>query len=519
MRYTRRFAHAGHLLGTAALWIAVSLGSAPVAANEQTVRPPAVAGRFYTEDPARLEAAIRSFLADARAPRPGAKAPLVLVSPHAGYVYSGQIAGDAFRQAVGHGYDLVVILGTKHTAGPCDGVSVYQGRGYRTPLGVAEIDREVAGRLLRADRAFVFEPTVHRHEHSVEVQVPFVQVLFPRAKIVTAVVCAPDPELCRRFGEALASELKGRRALIVASTDLSHYPEYADALAADRATLTAMATGDPDELRDTVRRELRQGRSELSTCACGLAPVLAALTTARRLGSGGGRVISYANSGDSAVGDRARVVGYGAVAYGPGGHADAGALARPAAASPSSTISTGDRKALLAFARKTIDRYFRTETTPLARDFAPTMFRRQGAFVTLKKDGRLRGCIGHLAEDRPLCQVVGAMALQAAFNDKRFSPLRPDELPEVTIEISVLTPMAAVPGPESIEVGRDGIMLRKQGKSAVFLPQVATEQGWDLEQTLTALCRKAGLRPDDWREGAGFYTFQAIVFHEVDSSR
>ena len=148
----------------------------PAGAEEARVRPPAVAGQFYPADAKKLEAAIKAFLADAAEPSP--VRPSVLVAPHAGYIYSGQIAADAYRQAMGHAYDLVVILGANHTAPAFDGVSVYDGSGYRKPLGVAELDREIAAALIAADPAFSFRPSVHAREHSVEVHVPFVQVAF-----------------------------------------------------------------------------------------------------------------------------------------------------------------------------------------------------------------------------------------------------------------------------------------------------------------------------------------------------
>jgi len=481
------------------------------------VRPPAVAGQFYTNNPDRLEAAINTFLSTAVKPAPDAAPPLVLVSPHAGYIYSGQITADAFRQAIDHQYDLVVILGTNHTAAPCTGVSVYQGRGYGTPLGVAEIDQELARDLMQADSSFDFVPEVHTKEHSIEVQIPFVQVVYPRAKIVTAVICRPDLELCEKFGRKLARLLKNRRALVIASSDLSHFPNYADAVIADTATLSAIAAMDQLGLLQVIQKELQRAQPNLSTCACGLAPVLAAMTVAQELGSRGGRVISYVNGGDCALGDYSRVVGYGSVAFYKGGKCDVSALQRPELNPRSVSISTQDRTALLAFARRTIEQYMTTETTPIARDFSPALSCRQGAFVTLKKDHQLRGCIGHMTADKPLGQVVGAMALQAAFNDRRFSPLKPDELQDVQIEISVLTPYTAVPGPEAIRIGRDGILIRKDQKSAVFLPHVATEQGWDLEQTLEALCRKAGLAAGAWRRDMLFFTFQAIVFYEVEN--
>jgi AmmeMemoRadiSam system protein B/AmmeMemoRadiSam system protein A len=474
-----------------------------------------VAGQFYSDDAGKLEEGIRAYLA-AAVPADGVR-PLALVAPHAGYIFSGQICADAYRQAMDHEYDLVVILGTNHTTAGFTGVSVYPGTGYRTPLGLAVIDQQVATALLAADRSFTFRPDVHEREHSVEVQVPYVQVVFPGAKIVTAVVGQPDPDLCTRFGRALARVLQGRRALLVASTDLSHYPEYKDAQAADWAVLEAVAGLDPDEVRAAIKEQMRRGYRELRTCACGEAPLLALLTAAHELGATRGRVISYANSGDAVIGERQRVVGYGAVALaaGPAGTLTE-VLRRPEVAPHDQQLTAETKRDLLALARETIRRFLETETTPLARDCAPVLNRQQGAFVTLKKHGQLRGCIGHMAEDRPLCQVVGAMAYQAAFKDRRFSPLRSGELAEVEIEISVLTPFTKVPGPDAIVIGRDGVVLRKSGRSAVYLPQVATEQGWSREEMLDHLCQKAGLAVGSWRRGAELFTFQAEVFHESE---
>lgn len=480
------------------------------------VREPAVSGRFYPGDASKLSKALDYYLKDAV--KPSGERPLAIVSPHAGYIYSAQIAADAFNQAAGHQYDVVVLLGTNHTDPGFSGVSVYPEGGYRTPLGVAKIDKDTANQLIAADKAFTFKKSVHLREHSIEVQVPFVQTLFPDAEIVPAIVGTSDLELCSRFGKALATVLKGRRALIVASSDLSHYPDYEDAVTVDRKVLNAMTTLDPKTVHSVIQKQEKTYIRNLSTCACGEAPVLAAMAAAKALGANCGRIVSYANSGDASVGDRSRVVGYGAISFVTGSLCDDQKSGKKSAAAPESGHLTHEhKKALLSFARKTIRQFLATETTPLARGFDPVLENKQGAFVTLKKHGRLRGCIGHMAEDLPLCRTVGAMALQAAFNDRRFPPLEPKELSEVELEISVLTPFRRVNSVEDILVGRDGVVLRKDARSAVFLPQVAPEQGWDRAEMLTHLSRKAGLSPDDWKsDDAQFSTFQAVVFSEAE---
>ena len=279
----------------------------------QPVRPPAVAGSFYPQEPRRLAAELKTLLEQALPPL-GAR-PIALVVPHAGLAFSGLIAADAWRQAQGHRYDLVVLLGTNHTAGFFTGISVFIGGGFRTPLGVVQVDEQAASTLLAADRDCSSDPAPHEREHSIEVQLPFVQTVLPGVPILPVIVSDEDPHLCARLGVALANVLASRRALIVASSDLSHFPSYEDAAAADRAVLAAMARLDPDGLRETIAREEGAGRRGLDTCACGLAPVLAALAAARTLGATRGTVVSRASSGDAPPGDRARVVGYGAVLF------------------------------------------------------------------------------------------------------------------------------------------------------------------------------------------------------------
>ena len=482
--------------------------------DPKAVRAPAVAGQFYPADGAQLKQALEAYLADAVAPR--TERPVAIVVPHAGYAYSAQIAADAFRQAAGHRYDVVVILGANHSAANFNRIAVYSGAGYRTPFGVAETDRAVADALVREDRDAVFDQAAQAQEHSVEVQVPFVQHLFPGVKIVPIVVGADDPAVCTRFGRALASVLKGRQPLIVASSDLSHYPSAKDAPAVDRRTLEAIASLNPDFFREAAVSDLSRGVDSLVTTACGAAPIMAAMAAATDLGATRGVVISYANSSFVAVGDAARVVGYGAVVFTAGARGrDLGGLDKASPASASNDPLNGaDKQALLTLARETLRRYLTTQTLPLVRGFSPRAERVQGAFVTLKARGELRGCIGQIIGTAPLSRVVSMMALESALNDPRFDKVRASELDGIEIEISALTPPKAVPDPSAIVVGRDGVILQKGGQSAVFLPQVAPEQGWSRDEMLDNLCLKGGMPAGCWKTGAKLQTFQADVFSE-----
>jgi len=482
-------------------------------ALDADVREPAVAGKFYPESAAKLKLAIGNFLQDAVPVK--VKKPIAVIVPHAGYIFSGQICADGFKQVSNRQYDVIVILGTNHTNASFEKISVYPGVGFRTPLGTAQIDRNVVTSLMTADKAdCILDKSLHELEHSVEVIVPFIQVIFPEAKIVPIVVGSPDVNMCTRFGLALAKVLKNKQALIVASSDLSHYPAAEDANIVDRETLAAITKLDPAVFRKTVQAHADKHIPNLHTSACGEAPILAAMAAAGSLGATRGMVISYANSGDVSIGERSRVVGYGAVVLTAEEGKNISGSAQPITSTAFSPLRSSDKRALLAFARKTISWIFLTDTVPLARGFNANLQQPRGVFVTLKKKGDLRGCIGRIIGDEPLCKLVGTMAIQAAFNDRRFSPLTAGELNDIEIEISVLTPMKQVDSAADIVVGRDGVLLSKGGHSAVFLPQVSTEQGWTREEMLDNLCLKAGLKAGCWKEGAQLSTFQAVVFSE-----
>lgn len=491
MRASRR----AFLVALALLGIAGASSAGALDPGRGAVREPAVAGAFYPADAAALRAAVQRYLRDA-APPAGPR-PVAIVAPHAGYVFSGQVAGDAWRQAEGQPVDLVVILGTNHTAAGFGKVALYPGDGFRTPLGTAAIDQDAAQALVRADPDVVLDAGPHLREHSVEVQLPFAQVLFPSARILPLVIGEPDPGLCDRLGAALAAVVRGRRALVVASSDLSHYPSARDAAAIDRRLLEAVVSMDPGAVRSVIDAQMARGVRGLVTCACGEGPILAAMAAARALGATRATLLRQASSADVPGGDAGRVVGYGAIAFGSG------------------ELDAASRAALLALARETIAAHLSERAPPSARSLPPAAGLPRGAFVTLKRGGELRGCIGRLAAADPLGKTVAAMAVEAAFHDPRFPPVTRAELGSIEIEISVLSPMQPVAGAAQVVAGRDGVVLSKAGRTAVFLPQVATEQGWGREELLGHLCEKAGMDAACWRQGASLSVFQAEVFGEA----
>jgi MEMO1 family protein len=471
------------------------------------VRPAAVAGSFYPADPGKLKLAIKSFLEES--PDLDIKAPIGIIAPHAGYVYAGQIYADAYRQVSGRRYDTVVILGTNHTTGRFSGVSLGDYSAFRTPLGVVPIDQEFVSDLLRECKDCKQYREVHIKEHSIEVQIPFIQTLFPQAKIVTAIIHPPDPDLCNRFGEVLGKILKNRRALIVISTDLSHYPSSQEATQIDRQTLETITSLDTTQIASLMKN---LNAPNLDTRACGEAAILAGLRAAKSLGAKSAVVAGYANSGNIELEEQPRVVGYGAVIIAESERLKAlEPMKPPSAATP---LNNSEKKSLLAFARKTIYQRLTTTMVPLSRSLPARMLFHQGAFVTLKKNGELRGCIGQMSSDYELGKTVGAMAAYAAFKDSRFQPVQESELSQIEIEISILSPMKPITSSEEIVIGRDGVLMTKGSTSAVFLPQVAVENNWNRNEMLDNLCLKAGVSRGCWKREAEFKIFQADVFSE-----
>jgi len=427
-------------------------------------------------------------------------APIGLVVPHAGYAYSAPVAAYGFKQLTQGEYDVAVIIASDHQPPVSNPVSVWAEGGFETPLGVAPVNVELAQALIAADPRITFDPAAHEGEHVIEIELPFLQRVCPQCTIVPILMGDDSDETVQALADALLKVLPGKRAVVIASSDLSHYPAYDDALAVDGATLAAIETLDPALVRQTIAASMAHGYPNLVTCACGEAPILTVTRVAKGLGADTATILRYANSADAGA-DRSQVVGYGAVMFW---------RYRPP------ELSEEQRSFLLGLARESIAARLAHKPLPNPSAGDAELLRPLGAFVTLKINGELRGCIGNLTAAAPLYQTVQQMAQAAAFEDPRFPPLTAEELEQVTIEISVLSPMRRITSTAQIEIGRDGLYLIKGANRGVFLPQVPVEQGWDLLQYLDNLCEKAGLQPGCWQEGATLYTFTAVVFDEKE---
>lgn len=466
------------------------------------VRKTAVAGAFYPKDAKELAKTVDDFVA--RATPPAIQDPVVaLVSPHAGYPFSGAVAAHGYALIKGRQYDRVVVIAPSHVEG-FPFAAVYDGDAYATPLGSVPVDKDFCRKI--ADGKLVqlssrgHNVWADRGEHSVEVQLPFLQRVLGPFKLVPIVMGDQSYEICRKLGRALADAIGDSRTLIVASSDLSHYHAYDKAVKMDRATLRAIEEWDYLSLSENLERRIWE--------ACGGGPIVAAMIAAERLGAAAPRLLKYANSGD-VTGTRDSVVGYGSMAFvkpsGPG-----------AASAPRFSLSDAEKGDLLKLARQSVESVVRLhkplESAPLRFE---SLSQERGAFVTLKKRGELRGCIGYIAPVKPLASTVRDVAAAAAVEDRRFTPVSEAELGQLQYEISVLSPMRRVLDVNQIQVGQHGLVMKQGDSMGLLLPQVPVEEHWDRKTFLEQTCRKAGLPPDAWRSpDTDIFSFTALVFGE-----
>ncbi|PIU89807.1 MAG: hypothetical protein COY42_05485 [Armatimonadetes bacterium CG_4_10_14_0_8_um_filter_66_14] len=483
----------------------------PPAAGAQSVRPATQAGRFYPASPAELRAQVESCLeATEQVELPGDLVGLVV--PHAGYVFSGGVAAWGYRQVEGKQFDTVVILGpshhvalSKHAVSPEDA--------YATPLGTVPLDKEVRRTLLDACDVLVERSAAHEQEHSIEVQLPFLQCVLKDFRLVPIVLGQPTKESCRKLAKALAALLPQRKMLIIASSDLSHYPTYDVAEKTDKALLAAVAKLDPDALLAADREWMGKALPNLKCTMCGLWPAVTLAMVTEELGSCSAKVLRYANSGDVPAGSKSEVVGYGAVAVCRKGGAPT-PVATPPAGSDRYTLDAAEQQYLLTLARQSLEACVNGKRFAPPKPADPKLTRDSGAFVTLKKHGELRGCIGYLAAVKPLYAAIAEMAESAALRDPRFEAVKPGELADIDLEISVLSPLRPLKSLDDIVVGKHGLVMTSGLHRGVLLPQVPTEQGWDRDQYLEGLCRKTGVPNRSWEKGATLEAFTAQVFGE-----
>ena len=471
----------------------------------QNDRQPAVAGQFYPSDKGELQSTLKELFSRA-VPSRHIRNVVAVIAPHAGYPYSGEVAASSFNQVdPARHFDNIFVLGPSHHVG-FEGASVYADGDYVTPLGKLHVNKELARQLILSSRIFTSRTDAHEKEHSVEVELPFLQYLMKgEFSIVPIVVGANSPETCEKIASALRPFFNTKN-LFVISTDFSHYPSYDDATWVDKASADAVLSNSVRNFVNTINRNEQKKVPNLVTSMCGWSCVLTLLYMTQDNPRVQLTEIEYKNSGDAAVGDKRQVVGYCAIT-----------VSLKDAQKPSGfNLLKKDKDDLLAIARNAVEQYVRKGTVPAldSARYSDALRTGCGAFVTLNEDRSLRGCIGHFGSDEPLFRVVQEMAIAAATQDYRFQPVAERELNKLELEISVLTPMRRISSIGEIELGKHGIYIKKGSNGGTFLPQVAAETGWTKEEFLGHCAQdKAGLGWDGWKD-AEIFVYEALVFKE-----
>ncbi len=475
--------------------------------STQSDRQPVAAGRFYSANGETLKGDLdRLFESCVKTKIHGNVR--AIISPHAGYIYSGRVAASAFSVIDrSTRYKNIFVIGSSHIMA-FDGASVYDAGDFITPLGKLTVNREIAMKL-RKEKVFNFPVNAHNQEHSLEVQMPFIQYYFQNnPMIIPIIIGTTNQNSIRKISEALRPWFSSENLFLI-SSDFSHYPSYKTANSVDKATADALVSGDPDKFLATLRKNSYSDDPGLSTSMCGWTSGLMLMYLAENGENLEYSRVDYCNSGDSGYGSKDGVVGYNAIALvekKPDNTAG-GSL------SDEIKFSDSEKAQLIGLARNNIRSHLiNKKGISVDEKLLPELFLKPyGAFVTLRKKGELRGCIGSFASSAPLYKVVIESSASSAFEDPRFSPLTKEELPSTDIEITVLGPLKKITDIRDIELGRHGIYIRKDFRSGTMLPQVATENGWSVQEFLGYTSRdKAGIGWDGWKN-AELFIYEGIV--------
>ncbi len=498
--------------------------------GQERDRQPVVSGTFYPAGSERLRNELAGYFAVSANPRSGVHVRAILV-PHAGYVYSGHTAAAGFAAIPpGTTYDNIFLIGVSHRYA-FEGAAVFTSGNMVTPLGKVRVNSELGKKLQSTNRWFISRDEAHGPEHSLEVQLPFIQYRFdPVPQVVPVLIGTKNLNVLRAIATGLEPWFNDRNLFII-SSDFSHYPSAEDARSADRTVSDAIVKGDPGDFLRTISNIESAGIDNLATAMCGWPAGLVLLYLAEKSDSLTFRNVEYTNSGDSPGGSTDQVVGYNAIVLEGkamqqcGRDAASSAAATGAATNGMDLTETGtfsltaeEQKTLFGIAREAITARLehRKPLLPDRTKLTPRLMEPLGAFVTLTTDGDLRGCIGRFTSADPLWEVVETMAAEAAFSDPRFPALTKTEYNSVHLEISVLGPMHKVQSVREIKVGRHGIYLKNGYRSGTLLPQVAMERGWTADQFLGYCARdKAGIGWDGWKDpDTEIYVYEAYVFGE-----
>ena len=478
--------------------------------NKSTDREPIAAGRFYPANKETLTKDISKLFTNCTK-TPGKLMTRAIISPHAGYVFSGKIAAAAYSVIDRNtAYKNIFIIGSSHVMA-FEGASIYNKGDFITPMGKIIVNKDISNTLIKENKVFDFPVNAHLQEHSLEVQLPFIQYYFTgKPMIVPIIIGTNDSKTIKKIADVLKPWFKDENLFII-SSDFSHYPSYKDANDTDKLTALAFVSGDPKTFLNTLKKNSEKNIGGLATSMCGWTSGLTLLYLTEDNNQLEYKQIDYCNSGDSSYGNKDEVVGYNAIAL-----FEKNNKTEIRKTSDELFFTTEEAEMLFKIARNSIQsRLFDNKGINIDETKVPEILKRQmGAFVTLKINGSLRGCIGRFVSSDQLYEVVSASANSSAFEDSRFNPLSKDEFIKTEMEITVLGPLKKINNINEIILGKHGIYIKKDFRSGTMLPQVATENGWTVEQFLGYTSRdKAGLGWDGWKD-AEIFIYEGVVLEE-----
>lgn len=470
-------------------------------------RMPYAAGKFYSSDKNELSNQLKQIFNKINVDEEHQLR--AIICPHAGYVYSGEVAAYGIKMIPReNSFKNIFVIASSHRTA-FSGASIYFKGDYITPLGKVEVNKELASKLANNNLIFTFKEDAHLYEHSLEVQLPLLQYWLGNSfRIIPIIIGTQNQKDCKTIAEALEPYFNNEN-LFVISTDFSHYPAYDDAVTTDSKTADAIISNSVDELTRVLRENKNEQIPDLATSLCSWSSVYTLLYLTEGDKSLSYKKIKYMNSGDQPFGDKSGVVGYYSIAV----TGDAQKIN-----SEEFQISENDKQDLLKIARETLQSYINDKSIPRFdhEQFSENLGRECGVFVTLNKNHKLRGCIGRFISNEPLYKLVCEMTIASSTQDSRFPRVKPSELDDIEIEISVLTPLKKIESIEEIELGKHGIYIKKGNHSGTFLPQVATQTSWNIEEFLGHCARdKARIGWEGWKD-ADIYIYEAIVFEESD---
>jgi len=462
--------------------------------NLYALRPTAVAGSFYTDNKSKLQTEVKTHLKNSKTfPTQNINA---LIVPHAGYVFSANVASTAYK-TLNKKYKNIFLIGSSHYVS-FNGASIYNIGDYKTPLGNVRVNKTLASKLILDSKYFTFNPDAHKKEHSLEVQLPFLQTIYGDSlNIVPIIIATSNRDTIESIAKSLSPYFNDDNLFII-STDLSHYPTFEDANIVDKKILDSLITNSPKKFVEALSKNEDAKIKALQTSACGWSSLLTLLYITQDKPYKY-ETLEYKNSAHSKYGDKKRVVGYGAMRV---------------YKSNEFFLTSKEKQELLNIANLSLYQAIKNKKRLVIETskISPKLKEPLGAFVTLQKNNRLRGCIGTFEPDKPLYKVIVDMTIASALSDSRFKEVTLDELKNIDIEISVLTPRKKIFSLDEIVIGKHGIYIKKGSKTGTFLPHVATEMKWDVKEFVSNCSNeKVGIGYNGYKE-AELFIYEAIVF-------